>query len=277
VLKHIVCYSGGHSSGLVAVEVSRKFGPENTILLNHDINASVEDADIKRFKRDLAAYLGIPITYANMPGFEALDQFDVAIKEMGFKGGIQGQVVCTSRLKTRPFQAYLKANFPPGENCIIYYGYDVSEKIRIQRRSSILAEMGYRTAFPLAHWLPEERTIFSTLEISIPLPNTYSVFKHANCQGCIKGGKQHWYVVYCVRPDLFTKAKMAEDIIGHGIISEGVYLTDLEPEFSKMKLAGVYPTEHLHQATFWSGARKAVKSLNIAIEEADIRPCECVF
>ena len=50
-MKHIVCYSGGHSSALVAIEVVRKFGKENVVLLNHDINQSVENEDIKRFKK----------------------------------------------------------------------------------------------------------------------------------------------------------------------------------------------------------------------------------
>ncbi len=30
--KHIVCYSGGHSSALVAIEVVRKYGKENCVL-----------------------------------------------------------------------------------------------------------------------------------------------------------------------------------------------------------------------------------------------------
>ena len=42
-MKHIVCYSGGHSSALVAVEVVRKFGKENVVLLNHDINQLIGD------------------------------------------------------------------------------------------------------------------------------------------------------------------------------------------------------------------------------------------
>ena len=31
--KHIVCYSGGHSSALVAIEVVRRYGKENTVLV----------------------------------------------------------------------------------------------------------------------------------------------------------------------------------------------------------------------------------------------------
>ena len=50
-MKHIVCFSGGHSSAIAAVEVVRKFGAEDTILLNHDLCPRTEDADIKRFKK----------------------------------------------------------------------------------------------------------------------------------------------------------------------------------------------------------------------------------
>ena len=61
-MKHIVCFSGGHSSAIAAVEVVRKFGAEDTILLNHDLCPRTEDADIKRFKKQVSDYLGVPIT-----------------------------------------------------------------------------------------------------------------------------------------------------------------------------------------------------------------------
>ena len=44
--QHIVCYSGGHSSALVAIEVARRYGITGLVLLNHNINSRVEDADI---------------------------------------------------------------------------------------------------------------------------------------------------------------------------------------------------------------------------------------
>ena len=78
-MKHIVCYSGGHSSALVAVEVVRKFGKENVVLLNHDINQSVENEDIKRFKNEVSEYLGVPITYASHEDFDKKDQFDICV------------------------------------------------------------------------------------------------------------------------------------------------------------------------------------------------------
>ena len=86
--KHIICYSGGHSSALVAIEVVRKYGKENVVLLNHDINQSVENEDIKRFKREVAEYLGLPITFANHKDFETKDQFDIATSAFGRNLGI---------------------------------------------------------------------------------------------------------------------------------------------------------------------------------------------
>jgi len=266
-MKHIVCYSGGHSSALVAIEVARKYGKENTILLNHDINASVENEDIKRFKQEVSDYLDIPITYANHNDWETKDQFDIVLSQKGFKFGT-GTAVCTYQLKTKPFEKYLKQNFNDF-NCVIYYGFDENEKHRIQRRSSILAEMGYRSDYPLALWT--NRTIKSTKELNIEPPNTYSIWKHANCTGCLKAGKQHWYLVYLHRPDLWIKAKQAEDIIGYSIIKDS-YLEDLEEQFEMLKSQGITTTEHEDGRTFMARARRV-----IPIQQEDLlsKPCEC--
>jgi hypothetical protein len=103
---------------------------------------------------------------------------------------------------------------------------------------------------------------------------TYSSFKHANCVGCLKAGKQHWYIVYCTRPDIWAKAKWAEEEIGHSII-KGVYLEELEEDFERMKQADVPQTERIVQQTFWKITREA---LNKQIDsDEDSKPCECVF
>jgi hypothetical protein len=62
-MQHIVCFSGGHSSALVALAVVGRHGCENVMLLNHDIHPDKEDAD---FKREVAAHLGLSVTYANI-------------------------------------------------------------------------------------------------------------------------------------------------------------------------------------------------------------------
>lgn len=272
-IKHIVCYSGGHSSALVAIEVVRKYGKEKVVLLNHDISSSVENKDIKRFKQEVAEYLEMDITYANYKGLsvdQLPDQFDVVVQAKAFKVG-NGSELCTSRLKTEPFMKWLKENHP-NKDCVIYYGFDANEKVRIQRRVGILGGLGYKSDYPLALW--KERTIFSTTDVGIDPPNTYEQFKHANCIGCLKAGAQHWYAVYCNRPDIYTKAKEAEDIIGYTIMKDKS-LEEQEDLFEKMKNIGIEPTEHIKHQTFWANVRKKIK----IAEDIDIdqKPCECVF
>lgn len=267
--KHIVCYSGGHSSALVAIEVSRRYGTDGLVLLNHDINFFVEHSDIKRFKQEVAEYIGVPLTFANRRNVEQ-DQFDVCVEASAFKVN-NGQELCTSRLKTEPFMNWLDVNVP-NKDAIIYYGFDANEQHRIQRRSGIMGSQGWQTDFPLI-W--KERTITSTEEINILRPSTYSVFKHGNCVGCLKAGWQHWYIVYCTRQDIWQKAKWAEDEIGHAIHHDDsgpVYLEDMELTFQKMKAASVPATEHIPHQKFWANAKRVIR---IKPQMEISFPCEC--
>ena len=110
---HVICYSGGHSSALVAIEVTRKFGKENVILLNHDINPRFEDKDIKRFKEEIAKYLGLEITYANCNNettpAKIKNQFEVCIEKGSFVNPANRQILCTYVLKTEPFHKWLES------------------------------------------------------------------------------------------------------------------------------------------------------------------------
>lgn len=268
-MKHIVCYSGGHTSAIASVESVRKYGRENVILLNHDINERVEDPDIKRFKKEVADYLNIPITYANMPGVEEKDQFDICIELGAFKYGIQSSALCTRELKTKPFHDWLKLNYPATppqvrDDVEIIYGFDMNEPQRITRRVGIMATMGYKTDYP-ALW--QNRTIREIEEIGITRPKTYEIFNHANCKGCLKAGKQHWYIVYCLYPDIWEKAKQAEQEIGYSILRDK-YLQELESEFEMLKNKTLPATEKIKPQKFWATARKY-------ISEEDILPCEC--
>lgn len=268
-MKYLVCYSGGHSSALVAIEAVRKHGKENVILLNHDISENVEHEDIKRFKKEVAEYLEMEITYANMEGFECSDPIDVALRLGGFQFAA-GSALCTYNLKTLPFYKYLKDNFPVSdgeirEDLTILYGFDKGEEHRIQRRIGVLATKGYKSDYPLALW---ERTVFNTEDIGIQRPITYRVFKHANCIGCLKAGRQHWYVVYCLRRDIFDKAMAAEQVIGHSII-KGIFLSELVPIYEDIIAKGICPNDKDNSQEFWKRVRNAIP------EQTSFMPCDC--
>lgn len=267
---YVICYSGGHSSALCAIEAVRKHGKENVILLNHDIHPDIEDVDIKRFKNEVADYLELPITYANHPQWDTMTPIDVCLKEKAWKIG-KGRILCTSRLKTRPFDRWRESNDP--DKLFTYiYGFDnsKSEVLRAQRRSQLMGLEGYKTEYPLISW---ERTIYSVEEVGIRKPMLYNRFKHANCSGCLKAGFQHWYIVYCERPDLWEKAKQAEEEIGYALFkipSGPIYLEEKEELFSKMKKAGVEPTEHINRTAFWTSAKRAVKEYVPVCDIADL-------
>jgi hypothetical protein len=113
-IKYIVCYSGGHSSALCAIECVRKFGKENVVLLNHDITGKVagvqiEDQDIKRFKQEVADYLGLQITFCNS---EYLTPFEVIQDQKIIHNPTLHTAVCTYYLKTLPFFNWLNKNLP---------------------------------------------------------------------------------------------------------------------------------------------------------------------
>jgi len=271
-VKHVVLYSGGHSSAIVAIEVARRFGRENVILLNHDINQSVEHVDIKRFKYEICIYLGINITYANHKDWDTATPVSVCLDAKAWKVG-SGQILCTNRLKTAPFDEWLKINDPQKEN-IYYYGFDRNELHRVQRRSGIMGANGYKTDYPIALW--KDRTIDSTEEIGIKRPLGYEKFKHANCMGCLKAGMQHWYVVFCERPDLWEETKKAEEEIGYALHKDKdgpLYLEDKEELFKKMKELGIEPTEHIQSGKFWANVRRLIKTCDV--EDTDEKPCEC--
>jgi hypothetical protein len=272
-MRHIICFSKGHSSALTAIEVVRRFGNENVILLNHDINPRYEHPDIKRFGNDVAEYLGLPITYANFADIndptKLLSQFSVCMLARAFKVG-NGQALCSDRLKLNPFRKWLKINGRPG-NDVIYYGFDANEQHRAIRTENTLKIQGYRTDYPLINW---KCTISSTEEIGIKPPLTYSIFKHANCIGCLKAGKQHWYIVYCLYPDIWEEAKEAEEYIGY-TIHDGESLDELEPKFKQMKEIGIVPTEKVSHQKFWADVNKKLKFGNV--DNSKNLPCECSF
>lgn len=276
---HVVCFSKGHSSALVSIELVREFGKENVILVNHNINPKKEDADIKRFGNEVAAYLDIPITFVNYKGIQdennIPDQFQIAKSKKAFKAPNTSDATCTYELKTKPFFDWIELNFPK-QDCMIYYGFDSNETARIARKKAMMGLIGLGVDFPLALW---ERTILSTTEIGITPPNTYSVYKHANCKGCLKAGIQHWYVTYVNEYEIFCEGKDCEIYLGYTILRKSIKgklvpfsLTEFEPVFEKMKAAGIPATEHFSSLLF----RRALKEFGIT-EFGKYMPCECMI
>ena len=244
----------------------RKYGKYNVVLLNHNISSHVEHESIKKFKENISNYLDVPITYANMENFENMPPIELCKSLGAFNVGNQ-QAFCTYNLKTKPFYDYLE-KIPKSKDVHIIYGFDAEETNRIYRRTDAIKAMGYTPEFPLANW---KRTIEKIEDIGIKRPATYRIYKHANCIGCLKAGRQHWYCVYCLRPDIFEEAKQAEKQIGYSII-KGVFFEELEPKFKEMReRKNICPNDKENSATFWARVENAMP------EQESLFPCDCSF
>lgn len=250
------------------MSVAAKYGSENVILLNHNITSKVEQECTKKLKKDVADYLGLGITYANHKNWEEATPVRVCIDAGAWKVG-RGQILCTNRLKTEPFVKWMVENDPKCEYTYVY-GFDKNEPTRVNRRSQIMGEMGYKTLFPM---LWDESEIVRLEDIGIDAGAIYDKFNHSNCTGCLKAGWQHWYIVYCERPDIWEEAKSGEDTIGYAIHKDTdgpVYLEDKEEMFKKMKAAGVTATEKIPFQRFWADAKKAVKDYEFEMSQMEL-------
>lgn len=240
---------------MTAVETVRKYGRKNVVLLNHDIDKRVEDIDVKRFKEEVASYLGLPITYANQTRFKESAPLSIC-REMGMFCFKSGAHICTYYLKTEPFYEWLKEFYPvePGkglsEEITLVYGFDSNEPKRMERRTRHLLSLGYRTEYPMQTSSMEEIE-----EVGIEKPRTYGYCKHANCRGCLKAGKQHWYMVYCLWPDIYLEGIAMEELIGNSIL-RGSFLKELMPLFQQMQDVGIAPGDEIESNRFWSCARR---------------------
>lgn len=281
-MKHIVCYSGGKGSALVAAMLVRDRPGQEVVLLNHRVNA--EPVDVARFEEEVAAHLGLPITYADgdTDRYPSLTPLEVSLKEGAFSvvAGPNRNVLCTHRLKTEPFMRWLRDNYSDGD--VIYYGFGKGEMHRAQRRSTILGKDGYKTDYPLLLWdNPLDDTWFASVGIEPPMQ--YQAFKHANCIGCIKAKKQHWYCVFVHARSVFDDFSVAEDTIGNSIMRHD-YLEDLRPMFEKMQELGIAATEHTPPGGFWADAKRQLRDAGVAQgdlfgddeETGGTLPCECV-
>lgn len=258
-MKYVVCFSGGHSSALAAVETVIRHGRRNTVLLNHDISSKVEDEDVKRFKREVADYLEVPIVYANREDFQAATPLSLCRQKKMLRFG-KGNSICTYYLKTEPFCKWLSDNYPVRQGAVsgeitLVYGFDASEPHRIIRRRNHLLRQGYLSEYPLAEG---NLVVQDIRDMGICLPRTYHVAKHANCKGCLKAGRQHWYMVYCMWPDIFEEAVYTEEVVGYSIIN-GYFLRELEPLFSAMKAEGIRPGDNECSALFWARVRRILE------------------
>lgn len=201
--KHIVMFSGGAASSVVAKLVADKY-PNDTILLHTPTGGEHPDAD--RFRKQVAEFIGLPITVhkANKTLWELVES----------RKQIPNDSIpyCTSELKLVPQDRFLKLLEKENVEFIQYLGLGIDEWRRMQKVWVRNQQKGRKVEFPLlkARLTGADCKKIIRDEWKICLPQPYQFLSHNNCIPCYKGGKAHWYKVWKQYPDQFKRAANAE-------------------------------------------------------------------
>jgi hypothetical protein len=243
VRKIVVGFSGGVTSAWVAGWALRNYPREDVILLFHDTKA--EHPDTYRFLKEMAAALDMPITERS-DGRSLDEVFDdhnsMASSRMGF---------CSKELKVIPGRLFVRELRSVGVTDVTrLFGFSAVEWQRIQRYTMYGEQEGWKVRFPIAEEkITKQQCADWCLSLGVMPSEMYKWSDHANCVGCVKGGKAYWLAVKENAPEVFEHRKQQEAHFGHQMFKGYVSLSDLEQ----------------------SGLKRAVARR----ESIDLGPCEC--
>lgn len=222
--KIIVGFSGGVTSAWCAGWALRNYPREDVVLLWHDTKE--EHPDTYRFLREMAHTLGITITERS-DGRSVTELFH----DEGFLGNNQNSM-CSRVLKVEQCDKYLAELHAQGHKTLKVLGYSAREWQRIQRAQVRAEQGGYLVAFPVAaEKVQKQQTAEWVMAQGVRPSAMYCWAEHANCVGCVKGGRAYWLAVAKHAPDVFAQRMALEEEFGHTIIRGGgrdsVFLKDL--------------------------------------------------
>lgn len=225
----IVGFSGGVTSAWCAAWALRTFSRDSVTLLFHDTKE--EDEDTYRFMREVAERLGHPIVERSdgrSVTQVARDEGAIPNNRMAF---------CSRILKAEQRDRYMAELRALGcAEIINVVGFTAVEWQRIQRASMRAEAAGYKARFPCAeNGVTKQDCIdWCIRDLGVRPPAIYQWSEHANCLGCVRGGKSYWLAVRENAPDAFARRVALEAEFGHTILKES-RLIDIQPLKRKVK------------------------------------------
>lgn len=219
----VVGFSGGITSAWCAGWALRNFPREEVVLLFHDTKE--EDPDTYRFLHEMAAKLDHPIT-------ERSDGRSVTevMREEGMLFNDQ-HAGCSRILKIEQRERYFEELYTAGAtDVILVLGFSAAEPRRIQTMAARAERDGrYTVRFPVAEERISKQDVACWVAAQgVEVPAMYTWSDHANCVGCVRGGKAYWLAVKEHRPDVFAQRLGLEEEFGHRFMTRYA-LKDLVP------------------------------------------------
>lgn len=193
---HVVMFSGGLGSWEAAKRVAAIHGTRNLVLLFAD--TLMEDEDLYRFLREAAENVGGELVILR----EGRTPWEVFFDER-FLGNSRVDP-CSKILKRKVSDAWIKANYKPGD-VIRHVGIDWTEEHRVVRLRERLGE--WRVEAPLCEppYVTKQRIMEHARSEGLRIPRLYELgFEHNNCGGfCVKAGQAHFAHLLNVLPERY--------------------------------------------------------------------------
>lgn len=211
----VVGFSGGVTSAWCAGWALRTFPRDQVDFLFHDTRE--EDEDTYRFIREMALALGKPVlNWSDGRSVTEVfrDENAIANNRMAF---------CSRILKAEQRDRYFAYLRESGVTEIInVVGFSPRETERIQRAFIRGVAAGYTVRFPLKETgtTKQQAAEWCVQTMRVRLPRMYEWSEHANCVGCVRGGKAYWLKVRESRPDVFAQRSDLEREFGHTILKD---------------------------------------------------------
>lgn len=247
----VVGFSGGVTSAWCAGWALRTFPREEVVLLFHDTKE--EHPDTYRFLREMAAKLAMPITERS-DGRSVTEVF----RDEGFLGS-NLNAMCSRILKREQGEKFVEELRSQGCDEIVFvFGFSKREESRIQRAYARGLRDGWSVRFPVAEeGITKQKCADWCNEQGVRPSAMYLWSGHANCVGCVKGGRAYWLAVRNNAPEVFEQRAMLEEEFGHTILGGELRKGETRPP-SLRELAKI-------------GLKRKVTDK----ESIEIGPCDC--
>lgn len=213
----IVGFSGGVTSAWCAGWALRTYPRDEVTLIFHDTKE--EHPDTYRFIREMSAALDKPVV-EDSDGRSVTQLF----RDECMLGNGQ-QTFCSRILKAERCAAFISGlkTLDDDVEIVKVIGYSASEPKRVARMVGHAANEGIAVRFPVI----EERVTkqqcadWCACTMGVRPSAMYEWAEHANCVGCVKGGRAYWLAVARNHPDVFEQRAQLEEEFGHTIIRGG--------------------------------------------------------
>lgn len=231
----VVWFSCGAASAVAAKKTIEKYGTTHKIrIVNNPI--AEEDADNRRFLKDVESWLAVSIELATNPNFPTNSAVEVW-DSRGYMSGVSG-APCTLLLKKKARQIWEDANSFHS----IVLGFTVDELARHKRfveseRSNVLPVL-------IDEGLTKQDCFEIIKRAGIELPLSYRLgYPNANCIGCVKAtSPTYWNHVRQKNPDVFlSRAEQSRRIGAKLVRVKGVriYLDELDAKAKGSKMTSL--------------------------------------